>query len=90
MTPGQRPECDLPAVLHSAILDYAQTDHWPIMGDDMHAAAFLAARIESALDRSGWRCPGDPIECRFEAALGELERSVTVPRPLVRDPDAQP
>jgi hypothetical protein len=36
---------DLAGALHLAILDYAQTDNWPIMGDDFGAAEFLAARI---------------------------------------------
>jgi len=37
---------DLAAAIHSAILDYSQTEGWPIVGDDIFAAEYIAAHVE--------------------------------------------
>lgn len=44
---------DLAAVLHVAIMDYSETESWPIVGDDMGAAEYLAARVGAALNEAG-------------------------------------
>lgn len=40
-------------LLHEAVLDYSQTDGWPIVGDDLPAAEWLAGYLSARWNDAG-------------------------------------
>lgn len=89
MTDLDRLEADLPAAVHAAIWDYSHTRDWPIVGDDIVAAEYIAAHIQRN-EELPWDDRPDLIAALREAetTLAAIREVVTTTLAAVSDPIA--